>query len=540
MPSYLAPKSAKKRSRSPQHVESQHASDVTMSGDEFEEVISAGFVPGGGIKSARIEMTQRRMMLASSTSNLSNGYMSSEDEETPSTNMDVAATTGPLVQTANKQRRRQSMVITSNQRLNVSASRISVSDSEDQSSLSSGSDEMDMSQSQSTIMTDTSARSKCMPKWLLERMKNLYVTSNTTSTNGSEMDDGTAITTGSESGSANSSQESENDVTDDFESALYAYKNPFELEHPTNHDEIVNFMDEDDVMQQYQDAYNAAPPDVCDLCQQPLIFTSAGDGLVCNTPLCSTHVFPICEGTVASLPFGEEIYFTAAFSHNNAAKTKSTQAVKRENDIFGKTKTVISDKVVDYMRMCIQQSLGKTRTSEITINDVYACAKVHGWTELYHEKLIPVFCRMTGRKMPDLVEEDHVIATNMYLMVRDAYNKGCKPADRKNFMDYLYLWYKIYDLIGATHLLPYIRLLDAKNLATQDAIFHDICKHLDWKFTPTIPRAKPAIIPLTHLLVKTSGVAVGSLATAGLSKKQPAIPKVQPAMAYEVVSMEED
>lgn len=244
--------------------------------------------------------------------------------------------------------------------------------------------------------------------------------------------------------------------------------------------------------------------EICQICNSPLVFSTHGDRLVCRKPSCTNHSFAVCDNTVSSLAYGEEAYMFATFNHMSASKPRKLQ--KRENDIFGRTTWVTKPALINYMRLCIQQSLRITKASEITVDDVFACAKIHGWTSLYHEKLIPVFAKITGRPMPTLSEKLRKCANDMFLMARDAYfTKGCKPESRQNFMDYLYLWYKIYQLIGATHLLTYIRLLDEKNLKKHDEIFERICKVLNWRFIKTKARPKAVITPLIDYMVDANG-----------------------------------
>jgi hypothetical protein len=232
--------------------------------------------------------------------------------------------------------------------------------------------------------------------------------------------------------------------------------------------------------------------EICRACKKPLVFTANSEALICRTRGCTKHVYNICDNTVTSLAFGEEVDFVPSLSK------PTNRAFKVADLIFGRKMrpVVFDEKIVVYMRICIQQSTGKTHASEITADDIQACAKTHGWWTAMTSHLTQLLCRTTGRRPPRVSEEVEARANLAYSQLRTVYAKH-KPHNRSVFMNYFYVWYKIYERLDQHHVLPFVLMPDAKPLAKQDAIFAVMCKHLNWKFTPTVARTKPVIRPFT-------------------------------------------
>lgn len=214
----------------------------------------------------------------------------------------------------------------------------------------------------------------------------------------------------------------------------------------------------------------------------------------------------ICDNIVSNVPFNDEVDFSNISTpsnytsmHQNTTPDILAYALNIRSKILGRmTKPcpyADNEALVQCIILCIQQSLHKFDTASITIDDVYACCKAHKWKELY-PWITYLFCKITSRALPTLTHLEDEICTAKYRLVRDVYYRTCKPDDRVNFMDYKHVWYKIWEHMGATHLLPFVRLLDAAKLRLQDGIWQRICDHLGWTFVPTEPRKKTVIQPL--------------------------------------------
>ena len=61
-----------------------------------------------------------------------------------------------------------------------------------------------------------------------------------------------------------------------------------------------------------------------------------------------------------------------------------------------------------------------------------------------------------------------------------------KPANRKNFLSYSFVLYKMVELLGHDEYLPCFPLLKSKEkLYIQDRIWEKICEELRWEFIRT-------------------------------------------------------
>jgi hypothetical protein len=62
-----------------------------------------------------------------------------------------------------------------------------------------------------------------------------------------------------------------------------------------------------------------------------------------------------------------------------------------------------------------------------------------------------------------------------------------KPANRKNFLSYSFVLYKMCELLSEDKYLPCFPLLKSREkLYIQDQIWENICRELQWQFIRTI------------------------------------------------------
>lgn len=254
----------------------------------------------------------------------------------------------------------------------------------------------------------------------------------------------------------------------------------------------------------YESIYHQRINDeTCPACNTIMCVNVDGYQVTCSK---CNYKSTICDNIVSNVPFNDEIDFvntsgqTASnYVYQNATADILAYSLAIRSKILGRmTKQcpyTSNDTLITCIILCIQQSLNKYDTASITIDDIYACCKAHKWKELY-PWITHLFCKITGRSLPKLTHHEDEICTAKFRLVRDVYYKTCKPDDRINFMDYKHVWYKIWENMGAKHLLPFVRLLDAAKLKLQDAIWKRICEHLGWRFIPTEARKKTIIVPL--------------------------------------------
>ena len=107
-----------------------------------------------------------------------------------------------------------------------------------------------------------------------------------------------------------------------------------------------------------------------------------------------------------------------------------------------------------------------------------------GYNKYYEH--IPFIKDKLGIKPPIMSPELEDILCNLFLDIQKPYSKNC-PDDRVNFLNYYYVLYKMCELLGEIHFLPFFPMLkDPVKRIEQDEIWKKICLELKWEFIPTI------------------------------------------------------
>lgn len=74
----------------------------------------------------------------------------------------------------------------------------------------------------------------------------------------------------------------------------------------------------------------------------------------------------------------------------------------------------------------------------------------------------------------------------MFKDIQKPFDDNC-PTERKNFLSYSYVLYKMCELLGEDEYLQYFPLLKSKEkLYQQDVIWRLITQQLRWEFIPTV------------------------------------------------------
>jgi len=76
-----------------------------------------------------------------------------------------------------------------------------------------------------------------------------------------------------------------------------------------------------------------------------------------------------------------------------------------------------------------------------------------------------------------------IVLQNMFNLIQEPFKKHAQYYDRLNFLNFDYVIYKIFEIVGLTDHLINIKLLrSTDNLKNHDMIWKGICADLDWKF----------------------------------------------------------
>lgn len=170
-----------------------------------------------------------------------------------------------------------------------------------------------------------------------------------------------------------------------------------------------------------------------------------------------------------------------ALSSSNSTAISSPPHQQHADVTFTQSKRVWPHQnLVDYIALCIRLSTGKTRQADITIFDVCACTKVHGWKELYKENAIQVFCRITSAFPPHLTpkqkQQTNKLFDQLYhpyaLQVQQLHVKLTKGPSRlksvdeivsmkkhaSNRINHVFLWFRVYQMTKNLHMLKFLKL----------------------------------------------------------------------------------
>ena len=74
----------------------------------------------------------------------------------------------------------------------------------------------------------------------------------------------------------------------------------------------------------------------------------------------------------------------------------------------------------------------------------------------------------------------------MFKDIQKPFDEHC-PTERKNFLSYSFVLFKMCELLGEDEYLQFFPLLKSKEkLYSQDVIWKKICATLRWEFIPTV------------------------------------------------------
>ena len=219
-----------------------------------------------------------------------------------------------------------------------------------------------------------------------------------------------------------------------------------------------------------------AGEECCRQCSQSMRLVPSKAILVCTTCGSST---PYIDATTLSMAYGDEVEITSLYCYKRLnhfrLQLQQLQAIETVQ---------ISDATMQLILQSIYES-GVRRPEDVSVRMIRLVLKKLKLRKCY-DHIPQIHSRITGqppvRLTPELLEQCRV----MFINIQPAFEKHC-PQDRKNFISYRFLLYKMFQLLGYDELLPYMTLLKGKDkLMRQDSIFRLICKELNWQFIPSM------------------------------------------------------
>jgi hypothetical protein len=163
---------------------------------------------------------------------------------------------------------------------------------------------------------------------------------------------------------------------------------------------------------------------------------------------------------------------------------------KRENhfnewisQFQAKESTTVPEEVVSKLRSEFRKQKVKD-LSEITHEKVKGLLKKLGYAKYYEHVpyIATIVSGITPPTMPQALEDKLRL---MFHAIQAPFEKH-KPANRKNFLSYSFVLYKMCELLDHDEYLPCFPLLKSREkLYVQDQIWEKICNELRWEFIRT-------------------------------------------------------
>ena len=194
----------------------------------------------------------------------------------------------------------------------------------------------------------------------------------------------------------------------------------------------------------------------------------------------------ICKSCSKIIPFLVE---NEKPSYKEPPKEVCFYAYKRINhfrEILAQFQAKETTQIPDQVMEDIINQLKKERMTikDLTNKKAKDILKKLGYNKYYEH--IPFIKDKLGIKPPIMSPELEEILCNLFLDIQKPYSKNC-PDDRVNFLNYYYVLYKMCELLGESHFLPFFPMLkDPVKRIEQDEIWKKICKELQWEFIPTV------------------------------------------------------
>lgn len=164
---------------------------------------------------------------------------------------------------------------------------------------------------------------------------------------------------------------------------------------------------------------------------------------------------------------------------------------KRENhfnewisQFQAKESTTVPEEVIAKLRTEFRKQKVK-ELSEITHEKVKGLLKKLGYAKYYEHVpyIATIVSGITPPTMPQALEDKLRL---MFHTIQAPFEKH-KPANRKNFLSYSFVLYKMSELLGEDQYLPCFPLLKSREkLYVQDQIWKKICDELKWEFISTV------------------------------------------------------
>ena len=178
------------------------------------------------------------------------------------------------------------------------------------------------------------------------------------------------------------------------------------------------------------------------------------------------------------------------FKEEQEMEKNVVYSYKRENhfnewisQFQAKESTSVPEIVVEQLRVEFKKQKIKD-LSEITHEKVKTLLKKLNWAK-YYEHVPYISTILNGIQPPTMPQALEDKLRLMFHKIQAPFEKH-KPANRKNFLSYSYVLYKLCELLGEDDYLACFPLLKSREkLYIQDQIWEKMCNELHWEFIRT-------------------------------------------------------
>jgi len=151
--------------------------------------------------------------------------------------------------------------------------------------------------------------------------------------------------------------------------------------------------------------------------------------------------------------------------------------------IQGKESTDIPDEIVaKILNEIKKEKLDATKITHAKMRELLKKIKVNK----YYEHIPYILTRICGQKAPYFPPELEEKLRSMFREIQAPFLMFC-PAQRKNFLSYNYVLYKLFQILNKTEYLSSFSLLKSKEkLIAMEKIWEKIVNYLNWPFYPAV------------------------------------------------------
>ena len=208
----------------------------------------------------------------------------------------------------------------------------------------------------------------------------------------------------------------------------------------------------------------------CRCCGSENILTiSAKSTLTCQD--CG-YSFIVLDANSSTLNLGDDVNFSQTFSYLRS--NHFNDCLLR---IQGKESYVVPQETINEVMEALYEN--EVHPDEVNNKTVLAVMKKNKMKSKTYKHTTQIVSRISGRPPPRLSSEHDNVAKLIFSAIQEPFARHCPP-ERKIFLSYSYVVYRILELLGCDELLDSISLLSGKGkISSQDAIMEKIYKDLD-------------------------------------------------------------